>query len=139
MPIHLCGTLWNTAILSFVFPHGDFHSNPKRGHKFSMCSKRSPGIPWSVRGQELLLKEVFLPLLPHKGGWGLARHEKKNIFLNTARFEQKLFYPRKCANWDKSEFATKKHKMYLTTSMSKIRLPQICKGNNYIINKKILF
>ena len=65
---------------------------------------------------------------------------KKTIFFTPARFEQKLFYPRKCVTCDRSEFATKQHKMWLTTSMSKIRLPHIYRSNNYvIINKKSSF
>ena len=50
---------------------------------------------------------------------------EKHIFFTPARFEQQLFYPRKCVTCDKSEFATKQRKMCLTTSMSKIRLPHI--------------
>ena len=65
---------------------------------------------------------------------------EKDNFFTPARFEQKLFYPRKCVTCDKSEFATKQRKMCLTTSMSKIRLPHIYRSNNYvIIEKKILF
>ena len=61
---------------------------------------------------------------------------QKDNFSTPATFEQKLFYPRKCTNCDKSEFTTKQHEIYLTTSMSKIRLPHICKGKNYEISKK---
>ena len=65
---------------------------------------------------------------------------KRTIFFTPARFEQKIFYPRKCVTCDKSEFATKQRKMCLTTSMSKIILPHIYRSNNYvIIIKKILF
>ena len=64
-----------------------------------------------------------------------ADMEKDNFF-TPARFEQKLFYPRKCVTCDKSEFATKQRKMCLTTSMSKIRLPHIYRSNNYVIIKK---
>ena len=65
-----------------------------------------------------------------------ADMEKDNFF-TPAKFEQKLFYPRKCVTCDKREFATKQHKMCLTTSISKIRLPNIYRSNNYItINKK---
>ena len=53
---------------------------------------------------------------------------KKTIFFTQARFHPELFYPKKCANFDKSEFATKKSKMYLTTKKSKTRLPQIYRG-----------
>ena len=68
-----------------------------------------------------------------------ADMEKDNFF-TPAKFEQKLFYPRKCVTCDKREFATKQHKMCLTTSISKIRLPNIYRSNNYVtINKKILF
>ena len=64
----------------------------------------------------------------------------KFFFFTPARFEQELFYPRKCVTCDKSEFATKQRKMCLTTSMSKIRLPHIYRSNNYvIINKKSSF
>ena len=61
-----------------------------------------------------------------------TRKERKNSTL--ARFELKLVYPRKCVNCDKSEFTTKQRKMYLTTSKSKIRLPHIYRGNNYVID-----
>ena len=61
---------------------------------------------------------------------------EKDNFFTPARFEQKLFYPRKCVTCDKSEFATKQRKMCLTTSMSKIRLPHIYRSNNYVIIKK---
>ena len=65
---------------------------------------------------------------------------EKDKFLTPARFEQKLFYPRKCVTCDKSEFATKQREMFLTTRMSKIRLPHIYRSNNYVITiKKILF
>ena len=42
-----------------------------------------------------------------------------------ARFDPKLLDPQKCINFDKSEFATKQHNMYWTTSISKTRLPHI--------------
>ena len=66
--------------------------------------------------------------------------EKDNL-LNTARFEKKVFYPRKCVTCDKSEFVTKQREMFLTTSMSKIRLPHIYRSNNdvIIIKKKSSF
>ena len=60
-----------------------------------------------------------------------ADMEKDNCFTQ-AKFQPKLFYPKKCVNCDKSEFATKQRKMYLTTSMSKIRLPPIYRGKNYV-------
>ena len=34
---------------------------------------------------------------------------EKDNFFTQARFELKLFYPKKCVNWGKSEFATKQH------------------------------
>ena len=65
---------------------------------------------------------------------------EKDNFFTPARFEQKLFYPRKCVTCDKSEFTTKQRKMCLTTSMGKIRLQHIYRSNNYvIINKKSFF
>ena len=36
---------------------------------------------------------------------------EKDNFLAQARFDPKLFYPKKCVNFDKIEFATKQHKM----------------------------
>ena len=54
----------------------------------------------------------------------LSRHGKRQFFIQ-ARFEPKLFYPKKCVNCDNCEFATKQRKLYLTTSMSKIRMPHI--------------
>ena len=59
---------------------------------------------------------------------GTIRNGKDNIF-SPARFEQNLFYPRKCLFCDKREFATKQRKMYFTTCMSKIRLSHIYRGN----------
>ena len=59
---------------------------------------------------------------------------EKDNFLTQARFDPKPFYPKKCVNFDKGEFATKQRKMYLTTSMSKTRLPHIYRGKNYVIN-----
>ena len=64
---------------------------------------------------------------------------KRTIFFTPVRFEQKLFYPWKCVNCDKSEFATMEREMYLTTSISIKRLPLIYKGNNCVLNKKISF
>ena len=58
--------------------------------------------------------------------------EKYNSFTQ-AKFQSKLSYPNKCVNCDQSEVATKQRKMYLTTSMSKIRLPHIFRGKNYVI------
>ena len=58
-------------------------------------------------------------------GWLIAGMEKKHNVFTQARLEAKLFYPKKCVNFDKSEFATKQRKVYLTISMSKIRLPRI--------------
>ena len=70
-------------------------------------------------------------------GCGISRWEpdmEKDNFLTQARFDPKLFDPKKCVNFDKSEFATKQRKMYLTTSMSKTRLPHIYRGKTYVIN-----
>ena len=61
--------------------------------------------------------------------------EKENLFTQ-ASFEQKLFYPKKCVNCNKSEFATKQRKIYVTKSMSKIRPPHIYRIDNYVINNK---
>ena len=55
---------------------------------------------------------------------------KQAIFFTQARFDPKLFYPKKCVNFEKSEFATKQRKIYLTTSMSKTRLPHIYRNKN---------
>ena len=62
---------------------------------------------------------------------------KKIHFFTPARFELKLSYPRKCVICNKSEFSTKRHKIYFTTCMSQIRLSHIYTGNNYVINRKI--
>ena len=59
---------------------------------------------------------------------------EKDNFFTQARFDPKLFYTKKFANFDKSEFATKQPKMYLTTSMNKTRLPHIYRGKTYVIN-----
>ena len=60
-----------------------------------------------------------------------ADMEKDNLFTE-ASFEQKLFYPKKCVNCKKSEFATKQRKMYF----AKIILPHIYRCNNYENDKK---
>ena len=66
-----------------------------------------------------------MPYLPQKifiGAQAMITHHpdmEKDNFLTQARFVPKLFYPKKCVNFDKIEFATKQRKMYLTTSMSK--------------------
>ena len=39
--------------------------------------------------------------------------KKFNLFTQ-AKFEQKLFYPKKCVNCNISEFVTKQRKMYCT-------------------------
>ena len=58
----------------------------------------------------------------------MTRHGKRQ-----ARLDPKEFYPKKCVNFDKSEFATKQRKMYFTTSMSKTRELHIYRGKNYVI------
>ena len=50
--------------------------------------------------------------------------EKDNVFTQ-AKFQPKLYHPKKFVNCNKSEFATKQRKMYLTTSMSKKKLSHI--------------
>ena len=64
-----------------------------------------------------------------------ADMEKDNLFTQ-ASFEQKLFFPKKCVNCNKGEFATKQRKMYFTKIMSKVRLQHIYRGNNSVINNK---
>ena len=44
------------------------------------------------------------PLPPNSQTW------KKTIFFTQTRFDPKLFYPKKCVNFDKIEFATKQRK-----------------------------
>ena len=73
---------------------------------------------------------IYFPIYPCRSK---ADMEKVN-FVTQARFEPKLFYPKKCVNCNKSDFATKQRKIYLATIMSKIRLPQIYRSNNYGIN-----
>ena len=46
-----------------------------------------------------------------------ARHEKIFFFFTQTMCEAKLFYMKKCVNWQKSEFATKQRKIDLETSM----------------------
>ena len=53
---------------------------------------------------------------------------KKDNFFTQAKFQQKLFYPKKYISCDESCFATKQCKMYSTKSMSNIRLPHIYIG-----------
>ena len=62
------------------------------------------------------------------------RHEEKKLFFTQGMFHPKLFYLKKCVNFDKSEFATKQHEMYLTTRISKTRLPHIYRGKNCVNN-----
>ena len=63
---------------------------------------------------------------------------KKTIFFYTRQVGSKTILPEKVRNFDKSEFATKQSKLYckvyLTTSMSKTRVPHIYRGKNYVIN-----
>ena len=54
------------------------------------------------------------------------RQGKPYFFSTQASFDPKLFYPqKKCVNYDKSEFVTKQRKIYLTASMSKVKIYQI--------------
>ena len=62
--------------------------------------------------------------------------EKDNLFTKVS-FEPILFYLKKCGNCNKSEFETKQRKMYFIKSMSKIRLPHICRGNKCVINNNV--
>ena len=59
---------------------------------------------------------------------------KKTIDFTQARFYPKLFYLKKCINFHKRELVTKQRKMYLTSSMSKTRLPHTFRGKNYVTN-----
>ena len=43
---------------------------------------------------------------------------EKDNFLTQEKFDPNLFYPKKWVIFDKSEFATKQRKMFLTTIMS---------------------
>ena len=69
-------------------------------------------------------------------GWSVPDMEKRPFFFTPTRFEQKLFYQRKCKNCNKSELVTKQRKLYLTTCMNKIGLPHIYRGNSYVIDKE---
>ena len=51
--------------------------------------------------------------------------ENMKNFLTQTRLEHKIFDPKKFVDYGKSEFTSKQRKMYLKTSMSKIRLPHI--------------
>ena len=73
------------------------------------------------------IKNFQYPVPTTKQTW------KKTFFYTQARFDQNLFYQKKCVNFNNSEFATKQQKMYLKTSMSKTRLLHIYKGKNYVI------
>ena len=55
---------------------------------------------------------------------------EKNNFLTQAQFKPKLFYPKKCVNCEKNKFTKtkKQRKMYLKTTINKIRLPHIYRG-----------
>ena len=55
---------------------------------------------------------------------------KDNFFFTQARFDPKLFYPKNYVNFDKNECIIKQCKMYLTTGISKTRLPHINRGKN---------
>ena len=67
--------------------------------------------------------------------WHRVRHWKIH-FIYKSNIWAKTILHKKCANCNKSEFATKQRKLYLTKKMSKIRLPHIYGGNNYVINNK---
>ena len=57
---------------------------------------------WDFSGSVLKLNELFFNRFVNLG----ADMEKDNL-LTPARFQQKLFYPRKCVNCDKNELTTK--------------------------------
>ena len=57
---------------------------------------------------------------------------RKDFFLHKQGLIKNYFNHKKCVNFDKSEFASKQRKMYLTTRMSKTRLPHIYGGKNYV-------
>ena len=64
------------------------------------------------------------------------RHAKRNTFMQT-RFEPKLFYPKKCVNWQKSEFTTKQKSIFESKyggGVIKRRLQHINIGNTYVSN-----
>ena len=60
-----------------------------------------------------------------------ADMEKYNFFTR-ARIEPKLFLQNWCVNYNKSKYATRQHKISLTTTMSKIGLPHKYRGNIYV-------
>ena len=68
-----------------------------------------------------------------------ADMEKNKHKFTQVMFDPKLFYLKKCVNFDKSELAIKQYKMYLTTSMRKTRLPPMYRGKNYVISFIYLF
>ena len=58
---------------------------------------------------------------------------EKDIFLHKQSYSQNKFYLKICINWNNSAFATKQRKMYKqTTSMSKIRQPNIYRHKDYV-------
>ena len=63
--------------------------------------------------------------------------EKYNFFTR-ARIEPKLFTPIRCVNYNKSEFAIKQSKMFLTACISKKEPPHNDRGNNYVIHSLFL-
>jgi hypothetical protein len=64
----------------------------------------------------------------------IGRHGKRQYFLHEQGLIQNHFTQTRCVNYNKSEFATKQRKMFLTTTMNKIALPHNYRGNNYVIN-----
>ena len=79
--------------------------------KMSHLSQPQPNM--SSIGEECnSLGKIFLTLLV--GNLWVTNGEtwKKTIFFTSARFQLKLFYPRKCVNCDKSKFAKKQRKLF---------------------------
>ena len=52
----------------------------------------------------------------------------------TSKYSAKLFDPKYVRKYNKSEFATKQRKMYLTTTVSQIGPPHRYRDNKYVTN-----
>ena len=54
-----------------------------------------------------VLQAILLAQVTAHTGFTCDQTWKKTFFFTQARFDPKLFYLKKCLNFDKSEFATK--------------------------------
>ena len=111
----------------FWLQQGHLSQNSSKNVFFFVKSILQPEL-WKTESQSLT---KLLLLLKHDLR---SRHGKRQFFLPEQGLSQNYFTQKSAYIATKSECETKQRKMYLTTSMSKIRLPHVYRGNNYVIN-----